>query len=98
MALVSTHPYVGLHVYVLMEAGRRVCTGYHVGDTNVWIAAARLLYCFEFAENPDNEIDTLNLAVGEHRWAPFEVKLKVRSEKHRELIERVGRPVVGVQY
>ncbi|KAF2117171.1 cytochrome P450 [Lophiotrema nucula] len=79
-------------------AGRRVCTGYHVGDTNVWIAAARLLYCFDFSENPNKKIDTMNLAVGEHRWAPFEVKLKVRSEKHRELIERVGGPVIGVQY
>ena len=31
-------------------AGRRVCTGYHVGDSNVWIAASRLLTCFNFEE------------------------------------------------
>ncbi|KAF2258227.1 cytochrome P450 [Lojkania enalia] len=79
-------------------AGRRVCTGYHVGDTNVWLAAARLLYCFDFEENPDKPIDTMNLQVGEHRWAPFEVKIKVRSEKHRDLIETVGKEVVGRPY
>ena len=32
--------------------GRRVCSGYNVGETNVWIAVARLLYCFEFDELP----------------------------------------------
>ena len=32
--------------------GRRVCSGYNVGETNVWIAIARLLYCFEFDELP----------------------------------------------
>lgn len=68
--------------------GRRVCTGYHVGDTNVWIAIARLLYCFDFEEDPDHKIDTMNLDVAEHRWAPFQVKIKVRSERHRNLILR----------
>ena len=28
--------------------GRRMCSGYNVGETNVWIVIARLLYCFEF--------------------------------------------------
>ncbi|KAH7127211.1 cytochrome P450 [Dendryphion nanum] len=70
-------------------AGRRVCTGYHVGDTNIWIAAARLLYCFDFLENPDKKIDTMDLNAAEHRWAPFEVKIVPRSEGHRELIRRV---------
>jgi hypothetical protein len=49
-------------------------------------------------ENPDNKVDTLNMNIAEHRWAPFEVSIKVRSEKHRELIERVGRPAVDVRY
>lgn len=72
-----------------------MCTGYHVGDTNVWIAAARLLYCFDFEEVEGRRIDTMNMNVAEHRWAPFEVRIRVRSEKHRELIERVGVEVVG---
>lgn len=33
-------------------SGRRVCAGYNVGETNVWVVAARLLYCFDFTENP----------------------------------------------
>ena len=32
--------------------GRRVCVGWSVGEMNVWIAIARLLYCFDFEEDP----------------------------------------------
>lgn len=42
-------------------AGRRVCTGYHVGDTNVWIAVARLLYCFNVEEDKVGQTCTLNI-------------------------------------
>lgn len=31
-------------------AGRRVCVGWQVGDSNVWLAAARLIYCFDVKE------------------------------------------------
>ncbi|OAF99946.1 cytochrome P450 [Paraphaeosphaeria sporulosa] len=79
-------------------AGRRVCTGYHVGDSNVWIAAARLLYCFNFEQVAGKEIDTLNMNVAEHRWAPFDVKITARSEAHRRLLERCGGEAVGVTY
>lgn len=68
--------------------GRRVCTGYHVGDTNVWIAIARLLYYFDFEEDPNHKIDTINMNVAEHRFAPFHVNIKVRSKAHIALIER----------
>lgn len=53
-----------------------------------WIAAARLLYCFDFAQVGGKDIDTLNMNVAEHRWAPFEVKMTVRSESHKQLIEQ----------
>jgi hypothetical protein len=56
------------------------------------------LYCFDFEKDPDNKIDTLNLNVAEHRWAPFEVKIKVRSEAHRRLIEREGSQIANVKY
>ncbi|KAF2192959.1 cytochrome P450 [Zopfia rhizophila CBS 207.26] len=79
-------------------AGRRVCAGYHVGDTNVWIAAVRMLYCFDFEENPEEKIDTMNIPAGEFRWAPFDVKIRIRSEKHRELVERVGGAAVNAEY
>src|SRR5579859_4760937 len=32
--------------------GRRVCVGWNVGQQNMWIATARLLYCFDFIEDP----------------------------------------------
>lgn len=35
--------------------GRRACAGYHVGEGNLWIATARLLYCFNFSETPVRE-------------------------------------------
>ncbi|KAF9729672.1 cytochrome p450 [Paraphaeosphaeria minitans] len=79
-------------------AGRRVCTGDHVGDSNVWVAAARLLYCFDFEQVAGKEIDTLNMNVAEHRRAPFEVKITARSEAHRKLVERCGGETVGVAY
>ncbi|KAM5349119.1 hypothetical protein ACJ41O_008942 [Fusarium nematophilum] len=37
--------------------GRRVCVGYNVGFNNVWIAAACLLYCFEFEEDTVTQPD-----------------------------------------
>lgn len=77
-------------------AGRRVCTGYRVGDGNVWIAAARLLHCFDFEEvGSGREIDTLGMNVAEHRWAPFDVRIKIRDGRYRELVERAGKEVFG---
>ena len=32
--------------------GRRVCVGWNVGQMNMWIATARLLYCFDFIQDP----------------------------------------------
>ncbi|KIW99583.1 uncharacterized protein Z518_11322 [Rhinocladiella mackenziei CBS 650.93] len=78
--------------------GRRACAGYHIGDTNLWIAAARLLYCFNFSEIPGQPIDTLGTNWFEHRHAPFPVKISVRSKGHEELIERAGQSAVDTQY
>ena len=30
--------------------GRRVCVGWQVGDSNVWLAVSRLLYCFNISQ------------------------------------------------
>jgi hypothetical protein len=35
-----------------MNTGRRICVGLNVGANNIWIAAACLLYCFNFEEDP----------------------------------------------
>jgi hypothetical protein len=35
---------------------------------------------------------------GEHRWAPFDVTIKVRSPEHAALIDREGRIAVDTKY
>ncbi|TGO17556.1 hypothetical protein BTUL_0016g00190 [Botrytis tulipae] len=68
----------------------RVCIGYNVGVGNMLIALARLLYCFEFEPVPNAPIDLSSprLLRGSIKKAGFEVKIKVRSKAHRQLIER----------
>ncbi|CAN8099862.1 unnamed protein product [Discula destructiva] len=74
--------------------GRRVCPGFHVADTNLWILTARLVYCFNIAEDPDHPIDTIedtellriqHLAPGDN---PYHLKITPRSAEHRALIEK----------
>ncbi|PVH83864.1 cytochrome P450 [Cadophora sp. DSE1049] len=69
-------------------AGRRVCAGWNVGDTNVWIVVSRLIYCFDFSQVPGNPIDTMNTPWMKHDGPSFQVNIKPRSEKHAALIER----------
>lgn len=71
-----------------MRAGRRVCVGWKVGETNVWIAIARLLYCFDFKEVPGKPIDTMTIPQVTHHSAPFDVKVSIRSPQHAALIQR----------
>ncbi|KAK5320481.1 hypothetical protein LTR93_006693 [Exophiala xenobiotica] len=78
--------------------GRRVCTGWHVGESNVWIAISRLLYCFDFEEVPGQPIDTMTIPQLSGGKPPFAVNIKVRSEKHAQLIERECSSIVDIQY
>ncbi|KIW61235.1 hypothetical protein PV05_01384 [Exophiala xenobiotica] len=79
-------------------AGRRVCVGYNVGVNNVWIAAACLLYCFDFAEDPDHPIDRYNTFWEKHDEAPFAVKIRPRSQAHVDLIKRESAEVLEMDY
>ncbi|KAF5487264.1 Cytochrome P450 monooxygenase patI [Colletotrichum siamense] len=58
--------------------GRRVCAGWKVGEMNVWIAAARLLYCFDFEQIPGQSIDTMAIPQITKNKAPFSVKVSAR--------------------
>ncbi|KUJ13362.1 cytochrome P450 [Mollisia scopiformis] len=78
--------------------GRRVCVGWSVGEMNVWIAIARLLYCFDFEEDKDQPIDTMTIPQITHNQAPFAVKIKVRSPQHAALIERDCMAAVNTKY
>lgn len=80
----------------------------------MWIALARLLYCFDFEEVPvsfmnllkikanefaqGDPIDTFKPNWIEHRWAPFPVRIKVRSSKHAALIEMEGKIAAETKY
>lgn len=55
---------------------------------NVWIAIARLLYCFDFEQDPVNPIDTMTIPQFTGGKKPFDVRIKVRSPEHASLIER----------
>ncbi|PSK59461.1 3-hydroxyphenylacetate 6-hydroxylase [Elsinoe australis] len=78
--------------------GRRVCSGWHVGESNVWIAIARLLYCFDFAEDENRPIDTMTIPQFTQGKDPFAVHIKVRSEAHARLIERECSSAVAETY
>ena len=78
--------------------GRRMCSGYNVGEGNVWIVVARLIYCFDFDELPGQPIDSFKTDWGEHRFAPFPVKITPRSQAHSELIERECAKAVEMEY
>jgi hypothetical protein len=65
---------------------------------NVWIAIARLLYCFDFTEVPSRPINTMAIPQLTKHTAPFDVKVSVRSEAHAALIRRDCKEVTGIQY
>lgn len=65
---------------------------------NVWIAIARLLYCFDFIEDASRPIDTMAIPQVTKNTAPFAVKVKIRSEKHAALINRDCVEAVGTRY
>ncbi|KAF4551379.1 Cytochrome P450-like protein 60 [Elsinoe fawcettii] len=69
-------------------AGRRACVGYNVAVQSMFIAIARLVYCFDCKEIPGEPIDTSAPMFAPTGQAPFRARLEVRSEAHRSLIER----------
>ncbi|KAK3945718.1 cytochrome P450, partial [Diplogelasinospora grovesii] len=67
------------------SGGRRMCVGYKLAQKELFIAFARLLYCFDFT--PGGEFDDTRLnafSPGE----PFPVKVTVRSTEHERLIRQ----------
>ncbi|PVH78054.1 cytochrome P450 [Cadophora sp. DSE1049] len=78
----------GLKGHWAFGPGRRVCVGWNVGEMKVWIAAARLLYCFDFVEDKTQPIDTFSIPQLTKNQPQFHVDIKVRSPAHAALIER----------
>lgn len=75
-----------------------MCVGWKVGESNVWIAIARLLYCFDFEQIPGEEIDTMRIPQITKNKAPFSVKVSARSEKHAALIQKECSGVADIVY
>ncbi|KAF2501617.1 cytochrome P450 [Lophium mytilinum] len=76
-------------------AGRRICPGIHLAERNMWRIAAKLLWAFEFSEPVDPvtrkvshlDPDAYNPGILQAPL-PFKVGIKVRSEKHVEIIRK----------
>ncbi|KAK2063126.1 cytochrome P450 [Colletotrichum caudatum] len=64
--------------------GRRICVGWKVAEQALFIAFARLLYCFEMSPNGPIDDEKLNHQALDE---PFPVKTTVRSAGHALLIE-----------
>jgi len=75
-----------------------VCGGYNVGANTIWIAIACLIYCFDITEDPEHPIDTPNTNWEVHKGAPFNVKIKPRSQVHVDLIKRVSVEALAADY
>lgn len=70
------------------KTGRRVCSGWFVGQQNVFIAAARLLYCFDLTQDPSDPIDTMRIPGITKGRKPYALNIRLRSPAHGKLIER----------
>lgn len=67
------------------SGGKRSCAGYKLAQKEMFVACARLLYCFDMS--PAGEFDSRQLNAfrpGE----PFPVRVAVRSLAHEDLIRR----------
>lgn len=62
--------------------------GSTVAVNNLFIAIARMVYCFDFEEDHERPIDVSRPFPPTGQSAPFQIKIKPRSEAHRQLIER----------
>lgn len=73
-------------------AGRRVCPGMHLGERNLFVAMAKLLWAFAFAKKERKEGEKAEEGESSAGFLQsvqdFECEITVRSEKRRETIER----------
>ncbi|KAI1477936.1 cytochrome P450 [Daldinia eschscholtzii] len=65
--------------------GRRICVGWKVAQQALFLAFARLIYCFDLTPNGPIDDRKLNHQTVEE---PFPVKATVRSAEHAALIEQ----------
>jgi hypothetical protein len=75
--------------------GRRICPGIHLAERGLWLAVVRILWAFEIQPKLNATGKPIHIDVAPetgyrdgflNQCFPFEVDVKVRSEKHREII------------
>lgn len=72
--------------------GRRICPGADLASNTLLIALARLLWTFDIAPVTGKEYDTLDYTDGFNvRPRSFDCVIRVRSEKHREVLQAENR-------
>lgn len=66
--------------------GRRVCVGFNVAASNLFIAIARLVYCFDIEQDPAHPVVVDKPFPLTAMEEPYKVIIKPRSEEHRKLV------------
>lgn len=56
----------------------------------MFLAVARLIYCFDFTQDPAIPIDDSAPLMEEDGNAPYKVKIQPRSQAHAALIRKVN--------
>lgn len=73
-------------------AGRRICPGIHLAERNLFIAAAKLLWAFEFSKDAslvnDTSAETGSSQGFMHSVKDYGCRIDLRSEAKRATIER----------
>lgn len=69
--------------------GRRVCPGANLAVNSLFIAMATLLWAYDIEPLPGRAYDIFDYTEGFNiRPKPFECRIQVRSDKHRQVLER----------
>lgn len=69
--------------------GRRICPGAGLASNTLFIALARLLWCFDILPVEGRTYDTFDYTEGFNiRPKPFECSIRIRSPQHKAVLER----------
>lgn len=76
--------------------GRRICPGANLAANSLFIAMAKLLWAYDIRAIPGRKYDTFDYTEGFNiRPKPFECIISVRSDKHRQVLEKESEDAMG---
>ena len=92
---IEKQPYVGEKIHPAKSGhssfgwGRRICPGADLAANSLFIALAKLLWAYDILPIEGREYDIFNYTEGFNvRPKKFECIVRVRSEQHRQVLER----------